>query len=250
MFSFTVRLSAGLALLVGLGVIGSPSVSAQQAQCTSGTCPRAAGATTYTYQRQAPATVSYGYQYRAPAAVQYTAAAPTYQYQYQYQTAATTQYQYQYQYRAATTTQYQYQAAAPTYQYQAAPAQYQYQQAAGTVQYRSYYHAAGTASTGGGDPYGFLSWLNSTRASYGLSAVGYDANLESWAASNNGHQQSRGLGHYVMGSARRQNSAMGSYSSIGSMWMNSPAHRAALLDPTITRIGLAGSGSYWTFNAN
>ena len=248
MFSFTLRLSAGLALLVGLGVIGSPSVLAQQAQCASGTCPRAAGATTYTYQRQAPATVSYGYQYRAPAAVQYTAAAPTYQYQYQYQTAATTQYQY----RAATTTQYQYQyqAAAPTYQYQAAPAQYQYQQAAGTVQYRSYYHAAGTASTGGGDPYGFLSWLNSTRAAHGLSAVGYDANLESWAASNNGHQQSRGLGHYVMGSARRQNSAMGSYSSIGSMWMKSPAHRAALLDPTITRIGLAGSGSYWTFNAN
>ena len=243
------RALVGLSLLVGFGVIGSPRVLAQQYQCTSGSCQlanRPAAATAYSYPRQAPAAASYSYQYRAPAAVQYTAAAPV-QYQYQYQTAATVQYQYQ----AAAPVQYRYQyrAAAPVqYQYQAAPVQYQ--QAAGTVQYRSYYHAAGTASTGGSDPYGFLSWLNSTRASYGLASVGYDANLESWAASNNGQQQSRGLGHYVMGSARRQNSAMGSYSSIGSMWMNSSAHRAALLDPSITRIGLAGSGSYWTFNAN
>ena len=41
----------------------------------------------------------------------------------------------------------------------------------------------------------------------------------------------------------------GGFSSIGAMWMNSPAHRAALLDPTIRWIGLAGSGAYWTFNA-
>ena len=101
----------------------------------------------------------------------------------------------------------------------------------------------------GGDAYGFTSWLNSVRAQYGLSAVGYDANLENWAAANNAQQNSRGLGHFVMGPARRQNAAMGSSASIGSQWMNSPAHRAALLDPSITRIGLSGSGSYWTFNA-
>jgi uncharacterized protein YkwD len=99
------------------------------------------------------------------------------------------------------------------------------------------------------DPYGFLSWLNSTRAAYGLPAVGHDPNLSSWAAENNNHQAARGMGHFVMGPARRQNSAFGSFGSIGAMWMNSPAHRAALLDPTIRWMGIAGLGAYWTFNA-
>ena len=101
-----------------------------------------------------------------------------------------------------------------------------------------------------GDPYGFIGWLNSTRASYGLPAVGYDPNLSNWAAENNNQQAARGMGHFVMGPARRQNAAIGSVSDIGSMWMNSPAHRAALLDPTIRWIGIAGLGAYWTFNAN
>jgi hypothetical protein len=99
------------------------------------------------------------------------------------------------------------------------------------------------------DPYGFTPWLNGVRAQHGLAPVGYDPNLESWAAVNNSHQNSRGLGHFVMGAARRQNSAMGNYANIGSMWLGSPAHASALLDPTITHIGLSGSGSYWTFNA-
>ena len=101
-----------------------------------------------------------------------------------------------------------------------------------------------------GDPYGFTQWLNATRAQYGLGAVGYDPNLSGWAQQNNAHQQSRGIGHFVMGPARRQNSAMGNYASIGAMWMASPAHRAALLDPSIRFIGIAGLGAYWTFNAN
>jgi uncharacterized protein YkwD len=106
------------------------------------------------------------------------------------------------------------------------------------------------ASTDAGDPYGFTSWLNATRAAYGLPAVGHDPNLSSWAAENNNHQAARGIGHFVMGPARRQNSAFGSVSNIGAMWMGSPAHRAALLDPTIRWIGIAGLGAYWTFNAN
>jgi hypothetical protein len=106
------------------------------------------------------------------------------------------------------------------------------------------------ANADAGDPYGFTGWLNATRAAYGLSAVGHDPNLSSWAAENNNHQAARGMGHFVMGPARRQNSAVGSISDIGSMWMNSPAHRAALLDPTIRWIGIAGLGAYWTFNAN
>ncbi len=109
--------------------------------------------------------------------------------------------------------------------------------------------AAPAAEYGGTDPYGFLSWLNATRASYGLGAVGYDANLSNWAAMNNNQQMANGLGHFVMGSARRQNSAMGA-GFPGAMWMASPAHRAALLDPTISWIGIAAAGAYWTFNAN
>ncbi len=108
---------------------------------------------------------------------------------------------------------------------------------------------AAPVQTAAGDPYGFTNWLNSVRASYGLPGVGYDPNLANWANMNNAQQQARGIGHFVMGPARRQNSAMGNYASIGSMWMASPAHRAALLDPTIRMIGIAGLGAYWTFNA-
>jgi len=100
-----------------------------------------------------------------------------------------------------------------------------------------------------GDAYGFTAWLNATRAAYGLAAVGYDPNLESWAAMNSAQQASSGLGHFVMGPARRQNSAMGGFPGIESMWMASPAHRAALLDPSIQWIGIAVYGAYWTFNA-
>jgi hypothetical protein len=100
-----------------------------------------------------------------------------------------------------------------------------------------------------GDPYGFTAWLNGVRARSGLGAVGHDPNLSGWAGVNNGQQQARGMGHHVMGPARRQNSGMGDFSSVTQMWMASPAHQAALLDPSITWIGIAGMGAYWTFNA-
>ncbi len=101
-----------------------------------------------------------------------------------------------------------------------------------------------------GDPYGFTGWLNGVRAQYGLGAVGFDPNLAGWAAANNGQQQARGMGHHVMGPARRQNSGMGgAMSTVAAMWMASPAHQAALLDPSITMIGIAASGAYWTYNA-
>lgn len=109
--------------------------------------------------------------------------------------------------------------------------------------------AVASATVETSDPYGFLSWLNATRASYGLPAVGHDPNLSAWAAENSVRQAAQGMGHYVMGPARRQNAAMGAYANIGSMWMNSPGHRAALLDPTIRWMGIAGLGAYWTFNA-
>jgi len=130
--------------------------------------------------------------------------------------------------------------------WQQAPAQQTYVQQQPA---QATYAQPAQAANYGGDPYGFTSWLNSVRAQYGLGAVSYDTNLTNWANSNNAAQQSRGMGHHVMGPARRQNSAMGSSASIGGQWMSSPAHRAALLDPTIRAIGIAGAGMYWTFNA-
>ena len=153
---------------------------------------------------------------------------------YYTQTACTSGTCKQVQY-APQQTQVQY---APQYTYQqttyASPTVYQQ-----TTQIQYY----------GSDPGGFMSWLNATRAQYGLGAVGYDSNLEAWASQNNAHQSRMGLGHFVMGPARRQNSAM-SGANPGNMWMNSPGHRSALLDPTITRIGISFDGTYWTFNAS
>ncbi|MEW4570857.1 CAP domain-containing protein [Tautonia sp. JC769] len=109
--------------------------------------------------------------------------------------------------------------------------------------------AAAQPAVAQGDPHGFTSWLNGIRSQYGLAPVAYDANLSAWANMNNAQQNSYGLGHHVMGPARRQNSAMGSAASIGAQWLASPAHAAALLDPSIRVIGIAGMGAYWTFNA-
>lgn len=98
--------------------------------------------------------------------------------------------------------------------------------------------------------YGFGQWVNTARASHGLAAISYDANLSGWAVVNNQHQRSKGMGHYVIAPARRQNAAWNYHdiNSLGAAWMNSPGHRSALLDPTITAFGIAYDGAYWTFN--
>lgn len=108
----------------------------------------------------------------------------------------------------------------------------------------------------GADPYGFVSWLNGVRAQYGLGAVSYDGNLSAWGAVNDQSQRAYGMGHHVM-PARRQNAGAGqSPSVIFPMWLASPGHRAALLDPSITTVGISATpsgnayGYYWTFNAN
>lgn len=171
--------------------------------------------------------------------------------------------QVQYVQPAAEAVQYVQQPAAAPVQYAqqpaAAPVQYAQQPAAAApVQYAQQQPAAEAAaapaqpqqSQSWGDPYGFTSWLNGIRASYGLGPVSHDPNLSNWAAMNNDQQAARGLGHFVMGPARFQNSAMGGFPGVEAMWMASPAHRAALLDPTISFIGIAGAGAWWTFNAN
>ena len=179
-------------------------------------------------------------------AQQYQAVAPTapaYTYQTTQPAAAEPAYQ------VVQPTQYVEQPAAPVYYYQSAYAGMEATQPI-QAQIPAAAPAAEPAAGSYGDPYGFTAWLNGVRASYGLGPVSHDPNLSSWAAMNNAQQASRGLGHHVMGPARRQNSAMGGFPGIESMWMASPAHRAALLDPTITLIGIAGAGAWWTFNAN
>ncbi len=198
-----------------------------------------------------------GYYYVQPATQYYQASyAPQYyQYSYapQYYQASYAPQYYQYSY----TPQYYQAASAPQYYQAAEPTQ---TTATGTPVVPASYtvpvadapasqpaQAAPEATYG--DPYGFLYWLNSTRASYGLGPVNYDQNLSNWAAMNNSEQMARGLGHFVMGPARHQNSAAGG-GFPGAMWLASPAHRAALLDPTISWIGIAAAGAYWTFNAS
>ncbi len=208
-------------LLLGLAVVIVVSSQVQAQQYVY--YPQAAYQPTYYYVQQ-PATQYYQTAY-APQNYQYYYPTQYYQAPQYYQTAQTTQ-----------ATAEGAQVIPASYTVPVADAnQGQAVQAAPTQSYS--------------DPYGFLSWLNSTRASYGLGAVSYDQNLSNWAAMNNDQQMARGLGHFVMGPARRQNSAMGS-GFPGAMWMGSPAHRAALLDPTISWIGIAAAGAYWTFNAN
>lgn len=99
------------------------------------------------------------------------------------------------------------------------------------------------------DPYGFGGWLNGVRAGYGLPPVGHDPNLDGWAYANSAEMASfNRLAHNVMGAARRQNAGWGHYSQMGALWLASPPHRAALLDPTIRFYGIAGYGAWWTFN--
>jgi len=107
--------------------------------------------------------------------------------------------------------------------------------------------AAKTGDAVDGDPYGFVVWLNGTRAAYGLPAVAWDVVLVADCHQNNLLQAVHGMGHYFMGNARRQNAAAMPYPSMLNAWLASPGHAAALLDPTISFVAIAGYGSYWTF---
>lgn len=71
------------------------------------------------------------------------------------------------------------------------------------------------------------------------------------ACENNRQQLARGLGHFFMGSARRQNAAWGQSSAqqAVSNWITSPGHLSALLDPNIRFAAIAGNGPAWTFSA-
>lgn len=112
----------------------------------------------------------------------------------------------------------------------------------------SYYAAAPTAiQTTTGD---VLAPVNAERARHGLRPLAFDANLAAWAASNNRAQGARGLGHHVQCGAW-QCAAVGTPTAQAAvaMWMASPAHRAILLNPSLTSAGIAIGWNTATFNA-
>lgn len=101
------------------------------------------------------------------------------------------------------------------------------------------------------DPYGFMACLNAYRAFAGLAPLSYDPDLSTWAAHNNVAQTSYGLGHHVNPNCC-QNSAWNVHdaASVAAAWMQSPGHRANMLNPSISSFGIAyGPGPYWTMNA-
>ena len=107
------------------------------------------------------------------------------------------------------------------------------------------------ASESASDPYGFGEILNRCRAEAGLPPAAYDPDLSAWAVQNNVEQCRRGLGHHVNPNCF-QNSGWNYDSALGAAigWMESPGHRANMLEPSATRYGIAhGPGPYWTMNA-
>lgn len=101
------------------------------------------------------------------------------------------------------------------------------------------------------DPYGFLGCLNAIRAGYGLRSVVHDAGLSAWAARNNGVQSTHGLGHFIIPKCRQNAAVAPGYSAaqVAALWMGSKGHRATMLAPDITAVGIASNGRYWTMNA-
>jgi hypothetical protein len=100
------------------------------------------------------------------------------------------------------------------------------------------------------DPYGFAALVNRIRCAAGLCPLTYDHDLSVWAQHNNVRQCRHGLGHHVSPNCN-QNCAWNTpdAESVVQAWMNSPGHRANILDSSSSRFGIAfGPGPYWTMN--
>lgn len=130
------------------------------------------------------------------------------------------------------------------YQYaytQAAPAT---QQQATTVAVQQVSYTA-TATVEHGDAYGFTAWINGVRARYGLRALAWSADAAAHAAINS----ARGFGHSYLGGTRRQNVGVGQLQTVEAMWLQSSAHLSAIVDPSVTEVGIAYVNGVWTMNA-
>lgn len=97
----------------------------------------------------------------------------------------------------------------------------------------------------------FVQWLCSYRAQHGLGPVGYSEDLE-WAALHNCRlqAQARVSGHYAPNGGWWQVAFHGPTSLDQAIqgWVASAAHNAALLEPSVSMIGLAVEGVSWTCN--
>lgn len=96
----------------------------------------------------------------------------------------------------------------------------------------------------------FLAFINWVRSRYRLHPVGYSPELEREAQINNEAQLAqRRLGHFFLGMAAVQNSAVGAgLMGAAYMWLNSPSHLRNILNPTISAIGVACMGAFCTLN--
>ncbi len=93
--------------------------------------------------------------------------------------------------------------------------------------------------------------INAERTAHGLRALAHEPTLVAWASQNNEQQMFRGMGHWVLGTATRQNAAWGqqSIAQVVREWMYSPGHRAAILAWDVTHCGGSFDGLNWTWNA-
>jgi hypothetical protein len=94
------------------------------------------------------------------------------------------------------------------------------------------------------DPYGFVVWLNQTRAQYGLTVVVHDDNLTAWAA-----HSCRVGGLHPFAIFRGQNQAWMANHPFQA-WLASPGHARPMLDPGVTRVGIAYINGTWIANFN
>lgn len=128
------------------------------------------------------------------------------------------------------------------YAYTYQQATYATPQAQVAVQQVSY---TATTMTAEGDAYGFTAWINSVRARYGLRALAWSADAAAHAAINS----ARGFGHSYLGGTRRQNVGVGQLQTVEAMWLQSPGHLSAIVDPSVTEVGIAYVNGVWTMNA-
>lgn len=120
----------------------------------------------------------------------------------------------------------------------------------GVTQYQAFaYQAFARTTTTTATSDNALAAVNAVRAAYRLRPLAYDANLTNAAATNNAHQRSRGLGHFF-NPGTWQCAGVGTHDGpqAANLWLNSPAHRAILLDPNLTTGGCSVSGGCATLN--
>lgn len=108
-------------------------------------------------------------------------------------------------------------------------------------------------SAAGNDPTGMVAEINRVRAQNGLGPVTVDNGLNQAAARNDAESVRSGqLGHHfgVPNGADGEITASASSGETAKQavdqWLNSPGHRAILLDPNQTKVGVSINGEYAT----